>query len=269
MPSSVGIISSSRVHPVVTGGTLTSDATYYYRTFTANGTLSIANMPMTMDIFAIGGGGCGGTGYLDSGAYYDYNYGYLVYAKIMVTGGGGAGGSYFSPYLNKQLRATDYAIVVGAGGTWGGYSTGTLGTAGTSSSFGAEPSYGGNPAAGYNNSYGGHNTLFSGALPSGYTGYTGSGFTGGGGAGAGGNASLKTGGAGVNAFGTIYGVGGSTNDGFMVEQPFRPPYVATYTSANAAANTGNGGTGNGGATGGGYGGSGIVIARYLKTAVGG
>jgi hypothetical protein len=38
----LGILSSTRRgKPIVTGGVLTSDATYYYRTFNASGTLGI------------------------------------------------------------------------------------------------------------------------------------------------------------------------------------------------------------------------------------
>ena len=36
-----GIVAASGAMLVVTGGTLSSDATYYYRAFTANGTLGI------------------------------------------------------------------------------------------------------------------------------------------------------------------------------------------------------------------------------------
>ena len=47
--SSDSSAASSSVIPaplaVVTGGTLTSDATYYYRTFTSNGTLEVLNFP--------------------------------------------------------------------------------------------------------------------------------------------------------------------------------------------------------------------------------
>mgnify|MGYP000645361866 CR=1 FL=1 len=46
--------------PVVTGGALTSDATYYYRTFTSNGTLGIANTSIALDILKVAGGGGGG-----------------------------------------------------------------------------------------------------------------------------------------------------------------------------------------------------------------
>lgn len=48
--------------PVVTGGTLTSDATYYYRVFTAGGTLSVTNGPLSCDVLIVAGGGGASTG---------------------------------------------------------------------------------------------------------------------------------------------------------------------------------------------------------------
>ena len=42
--------------PVVTGGTLTSDSTYYYRTFTGNGTLTITGGTVSCDLLTIAGG---------------------------------------------------------------------------------------------------------------------------------------------------------------------------------------------------------------------
>ena len=48
------------VPPTVTGGTLTSDATYYYRTFTANGDLTVTGGSLEVEVLVIGGGGGGG-----------------------------------------------------------------------------------------------------------------------------------------------------------------------------------------------------------------
>ena len=78
----LGILASSKlVKPVVTGGTLTSDATYFYRTFLANGTLGITGGSLTYDTIIVAGGGGGGHGD-DQG----FNPG------ISFGGGGGAGG---------------------------------------------------------------------------------------------------------------------------------------------------------------------------------
>ena len=46
--------------PVVSGGTLASDATYYYRTFTANGTLEVSAKAVNFDVLVISGAGGGG-----------------------------------------------------------------------------------------------------------------------------------------------------------------------------------------------------------------
>ena len=78
----------------LTGGTLSSDSTYYYRTFTGSGTLAVSNIGVATDILVIAGGGGGGSGW---------------YA-----GGGGAGGVKL--YSNLNLAAQNYSVVVGAGG---------------------------------------------------------------------------------------------------------------------------------------------------------
>jgi NAD(P)-dependent dehydrogenase (short-subunit alcohol dehydrogenase family) len=48
---------SARLKPVVTGGTLSSDSTYFYRTFTGNGSLSLSGPSLTADVLMIAGGG--------------------------------------------------------------------------------------------------------------------------------------------------------------------------------------------------------------------
>lgn len=64
--SSLGAASSlgwSHTTPVVTGGTLTADDTYYYRTFTNAGQwdeLSVSGGPVEMDVLIVGRGGDGG-----------------------------------------------------------------------------------------------------------------------------------------------------------------------------------------------------------------
>ena len=49
--------------PLLSGGTLTSDATYYYRTFTASGTLTVQTSQIQCDMLTVAGGG-GGAGEL-------------------------------------------------------------------------------------------------------------------------------------------------------------------------------------------------------------
>jgi hypothetical protein len=96
--------------PVLTGGTLTSDATYFYRTFTANGTLGVTNGTINCDILIVAGGASGSR---DGGA-------------------GGAGG--FLPKTSQSLAAANYSVVIGQGGA--SVSVGNVrGNSGTDSSI--------------------------------------------------------------------------------------------------------------------------------------
>jgi len=79
--------------PVITGGTLTSDSTYYYRTFTSNGTLAVSNNLLIADVMVIGGGAGGG-----------WNN----------AGGGGAGG--YIEVLNYALPSASHTVTIGNGG---------------------------------------------------------------------------------------------------------------------------------------------------------
>lgn len=89
-------------YPTVTGGTLASDSTYYYRVFTGNGTFSLSGTTLSADVLTIAGGGGGGSG--DGGGG---------------SGGGGAGGVYYSSASN--LSTGSYTVLVGAGGAGGTY----------------------------------------------------------------------------------------------------------------------------------------------------
>ena len=90
--------------PVVTGGSLSSDATYYYRTFTSNGTLTVSNLSLTADYFVVAGGGGGGSARrFTSGTYFEYAAG----------GGGGAGGRVET---STTIPVNSYAITIGGGG---------------------------------------------------------------------------------------------------------------------------------------------------------
>lgn len=99
--------------PVVTGGTLSSDSTYYYRTFKSNGTLSVSQAPVSCDILIVAGGGGAGNG---QSGYYD--------------GGAGAGGlQYLSNVSINEGSNLPISIGAGGSGTSGnmgtGYSNGT------------------------------------------------------------------------------------------------------------------------------------------------
>ena len=72
----VGTLNTQTVKPVVTGGTLVSDSTYYYRYITGTDTLSVTNNSLTADVLILAGGGGGGQP--TSGASF--------------AGGGGGGG---------------------------------------------------------------------------------------------------------------------------------------------------------------------------------
>jgi hypothetical protein len=84
--------------PQITGGTLSSDSTYYYRTFIANGTLSVNGNLSSADILSIAGGGAGGAGFGTSAC----------------GGGGGAGGLLYNSSVS--LPNNNYTVTVGAGG---------------------------------------------------------------------------------------------------------------------------------------------------------
>lgn len=99
--------------PPVVGGTLTSDATYYYRTFTVADTLAINSASLTFDYILVGGGG-GGAG---------------------SNGAGGSGGQKTYGTSLTKTQAT-YPIVIGGG-------AGNLGTGGTTTAFGLSAGGGG------------------------------------------------------------------------------------------------------------------------------
>jgi hypothetical protein len=93
----LGIIASSKpAKPTVTGGTLTSDATYYYRTFTGSGTLTVSNANLAISYLVVGGGGSGN--YLPGGGAGGYiaTTGTLSPASYTATVGGAASASTFN-----------------------------------------------------------------------------------------------------------------------------------------------------------------------------
>ena len=95
------------IPPVVTGGTLTSDATYYYRTFTSNGTLGVSGGVLSCDVMVVSGGGGGG-----SNRY---------------SGGGGAGGLKLHTALSLSTNENVGIGGGGAGGSGGGANPGSAG----------------------------------------------------------------------------------------------------------------------------------------------
>jgi len=291
--------------PTITGGTLTSDSTYYYRTFTGNGTLSVTNAALTADILTIAGGGGGGA---------------------RAGGGGGAGGVVYTG--SQPLSTNTYSVTVGGPGSGNSVQAGVPGTQGSNSSitggslsltaavggggggaFAGPPTTGGSGGGG-NDTEGSASwaTGASGTTNQGNAGGTGTGspnYSGGGGGGAGSPGSNYTstnggaGGAGTNSYATwlsaitssMSGVSGwsaATSGGYIAGGGGGG---TAYGSGNGAGGLGGGGTGannsavglttppsntGGGGGGGGYptttssnGGSGIVIVRYTRAQVGG
>ena len=246
MPSfNLGIVASSYEVPlpVVSGGTLSSDATYYYRTFTANGNLVISNASLSMDALIWGGGGGGPSSLPDT------------------EGANGGAGGYYNILSGSRAIGT-YAIVIGAGG--GLSSSGSHSTIfSTNSGFGYEG------GIGYTvNSVG---TIIS--APGNISSFGNGGL---GGGGAGGNGQNQTyngigtnGGVGLSVWGTTRGKGGNGGEGIYA--------ASRRATADAGVNTSDGGAG-GSAYSYSYdpqnfpsrnGGSGIAVVRYLRSAVGG
>jgi hypothetical protein len=317
--------SITSVIPSVSGGTLTSDSTYYYRTFTSTGSLTVANAVVPADILMVGAGGGGGRS---------------------LTGGGGGGA--VGHFTSVQLSVGTNTVTIGAGGTTGG-SGGSKGTA-TSLLDISVLGGGGAPNRDTSNTWGQNNDTNGGAngagssadgpsrltsrlgisqsVPVGITGSIYSGFSGGQGAGGspnypggggggangdgvtaassssqagnggpgkqinfgihnlywagGGGGSAYTGGAGGGAGGIGGGGGGASNSGPGGSgggSALNGGETAGSGNGNPGSETpggaggvNTGGGGGGGAHGngaGGTGGSGILIIKYLKSAVGG
>ena len=105
---------SAIAYPNYSGGTVSSDATYYYRTFTATSSLGIALTTGTFDYLVVSGGGSGVQGYQGNG-------------------GGGAGGVLNGTSTNTAVAT--YTVTVGAGGSAG--TLATVGASGAASSIGS------------------------------------------------------------------------------------------------------------------------------------
>jgi hypothetical protein len=271
-------------YPVVTGGTLTSDATYYYRTFTSNGTLGVSGYAaLVTDVLLVAGGGAGG-----------FNYG----------GGGGAGGLVYATSVSYSSNAT---ITIGAGGTINGINiargnpggnstcTGVTTAIGGGGGGGAIPEYEkdggvGGSGGGASSYWNGDAVGGAGTAGQGYAGGDESGTRAGGGGGASGPGNVNVGfngfkgGDGLTYFGTTY-AGGGGGGGASAE---------AYGGPGGAGGGGNGGSqnasganasfyGGGGGGGGpsqlgpspygyaypGVGYQGICIFRYTRSQVGG
>ena len=259
------------IAPKASGGSvIQTDGTYWYHAFLSSSTFT-PSANLSCDILVVGGG-AGGAG----------TYG---------GGGGGAGGIQYS--ASQSLTATNYSIVIGAGGA-GGIAANTPtgdGYNGVNSTFNSSIiGYAGNKGIAYGSNTGGNSgapTSYTGGtgyvLPSGY------GEKGGGGAGSGANGvspaqsaggSGGNGGTGINTYSSWAtatstgvsgyfaggGAGGGARDttsgtGGAGGGGAGGPSLGT-TGVAGITNTGSGGGGSRGNSTGGAGGSGIVIIRY-------
>ena len=208
-----------------------NDAGSWRIRFKTNGTLTFSG-PIMIDAFLVGGGGGGG------GCQKTHN------TSDIYAGGGGGGGYTKTAKRNILESNTNYPIVIGAGGTYGGWSTSS--TSGGSTTFNNYVAYGGAGGSG-GGGMGGNG---------GSGGGHGDGGSGGSNGGNGGGSWLGNGGSGQGtttrefeeASGALYSTGGHG-----------------YGYASAGANTGNGGGGGpDGHCDGGTGGSGIVVIRNAR-----
>ena len=251
--------------PIVSGGTLTSDSTYNYRTFNGNGTLSVSNTSIVGDLLIVSGGGGGGTGTWYGGAVPEcWAPGTLD--RNWSGNGGGAGGISYTSGVTIGGGSNSITVGAGGGGDSGGSSSSAAGYSSNGGAAGggytARAGSSGSPQSnlggiGSSQESGSQNCFFDGYS---YTYPTFQRWWGGGGGGAGGVGGNGSGGAGgsggsgLTYFGSTYSTGG-------------PGYNPTAGSAN----TGGGGGGSYGTSSAnqsitGAGGSGRVVFRYLKSA---
>lgn len=256
--------------PQVTGGTLTSDSTYYYRTFSANGSLAVSYAPISADILMVAGGG--GTGY-------------------DVGGGGGGGGVIYA--TSKSLTPATWPVSIGAGGSSDNSGSLGKGANGQNTTAFSWTAIGGGGGGTYNQTTGGQaggsggggamNASGGAALQTSGTGYTGYGYAGGsagsqygsgGGGGAGGigqngtpsnrvagglplynsitgsSVAYAGGGYGNSDGGVVYDTGYDLNNNYV-------GYYGFGTNGSGIGNTYPNGN------------AGVVIVRYTKSQVGG
>jgi len=259
------------------GGTITTYGSYRVHTFTSSGTFN-SGAKTAIDVLLVGGGGAGATGNKNHASNADAG------------GGGGAGGMIVES--NKSVAAaTNFSIVVGAGGAKN-TNQNTAGTSGASSSgFGLTAIGGGaggtvNAAGASGGSGGGGGG--GGASPQGGAGTSGQGYRGGHNFGHTGNnryGGSGGGGAGSQGEDSTTSLNRGTNGGSATNNAFRTGSNIAYSGGGAggAPYGQNGGTpgsgggsygndgvderggGGGGASvvgTGGSGGDGIVVIRY-------
>ena len=280
--------------PIVTGGTLFDDSTYFYRLFTGNGTLGVTTGNLSADVLIVAGGGGGG----------GQNPG----------GPGGAGG--LRAFASQVFEPKNYTVSIGAGGT----ATSTDGTQGGNTEITATGfttlavSGGGRGLVAFNNgvaggSGSGGSAYYVGANGTGGAGNVGGyspveGYAGGTATNSGGGNFVSAGGGGAGGVGGGAASNGNTGGaGGVGTDTYNSINFSSWLSATSTgvsgklaggggggiytgtAGSGVNGGGNGGVNGaatagatnsgggggsgfpGAAGGSGLVIIRYLKSAV--
>lgn len=281
-----GFYSPPTLPVIITGGTLYSDSTYYYRAFTSSGTLAV-NQPVNFDILVVAGGGAGGSA---------------------LGAGGGAGG--LLTFTSQSLNGS-YTCTVGAGGA---SVAGSEGYAGNNSQFGSLTACVGGGAqvsgnGGNGGSGGGANGYPNGVKTAGLgtsgqgnnggvgwsnnTSLTNSGAGGGAGAvgGAGTSGGAGSGGIGgtsafINTIGAATGLGELYSSNYYFAGGGGSAGQSGPESTGGKGGGGRGGLGRAGVSGtantggggggggfnppdylGGSGGSGVIVVRYLKADV--
>jgi hypothetical protein len=273
----------------VTGGTLTSDATYYYRAFTGSGTLTVANGTITADVLVVAGGGGGGStigGGGGAGGYKNQSLVIPIAAHSVTVGGGGAGvAGRASQASNGQPSSLGSLLSCIGGGAGASYNTtaGTGGSGGGGSSIagGSQAKGSGTSGQGFDGGQGVNNvadqSVGAGGGGAGSVGQNGSENRGGSGGGAGQGVTSSISGSSVTYAGGGNGAGhnGAAGPGLGGQGgPTTAGWKNTgvETGSNGVVNTGSGGGGgsyNSGDPRGGDGSSGIVIVRYTRVQVGG
>lgn len=255
--ASNSVTPAAPVLPVVTGGDLTSDATYYYRTFNSSGTLGVSAASISLDYQVVAGGGAGGAGQ------------YQASRGTFIRRAGGSGGGGGNVYFGSQVFSPNsYSVAIGAGGTFVSNGTGNSGSGTTFITNTTGGGGGGKAVAGLTGGSGGGGGSYYALTACGedFASYPG-------GSPVSGQGSAGT--AGYAVPGTVLGGagggkgGGSAGGGVIVTKSAG----GTQCGTTGPANSGNGGGGRNGPSSGtvdGYsGGSGVVVVRYLRSAVGG
>jgi hypothetical protein len=276
-------IASEEAAAKATGGMVTSDANYWYHTFTSSGTFT-PKQSLSCDVLVVAGGGAGGGSQGAGGGaggllgFTSQSLPATTYSVTIGAGGAGVSASYNGAPGNNGTNSTFQGLTAAVGGGGGGTAGNITNGVGSGGSGGGRANLSGAGTGTINQGYAGGNTGIGGGGGAGAVGATGTNAAGGIGAtfntlvaGTAGpysfiNAMGAATGAGQLSSGNYYfaGGGGSGCSG-VANGGLGGGGTGTVPAAAGTANTGGGG---GGACGnpeaGAAGGSGIVIVRYPK-----